>query len=251
MMALSKTFDLYSQMHHNSLAVAIEKVRKNVLILPPQINFPQMSAQKLAAQAISLSANIDFVTREFTQKHSFCNNILATLQSIDTTNSDLFYEQAVSSLEEQFSKIKTSDKSSVDFSGQLGLLFAVIVLIYSVYCQKCTDDKLNEICGQLDIQNELIKRLETKGSDAEKRILQAIQQLLPDSEEECYTAVRKTYVCATHKRQSARKTVLYPNQIVIIKDSRKKKVYIEYFDFTDGKVKNGWILKKYIRKLSK
>ncbi len=83
-------------------------------------------------------------------------------------------------------------------------------------------------------------------------VLQEIARKIDRSTEskEVYCLVeRQVNVRIKPNFNSATIVVIYPNQKVRLVKKEHKWIYIEYFDYIDGVLKNGWVSKKYLVKI--
>jgi hypothetical protein len=116
--------------------------------------------------------------------------------------------------------------------------------------------------GQLDLVLHQIK--EAGASSKEERehfreLIEATQKiaaqtegLVPKDDQSTYYIVERT--ARLQLRPSTKSTMLallFPNQKVRLVETNHKWIYVEYFDYLEGVPKNGWVLKKYLKRSSR
>jgi len=121
-----------------------------------------------------------------------------------------------------------------------GLQILIGLIICAIQMQEGakTEERVSALI--LRMQATIIERLEEKKSEA-----------APKRELEIYFIVqRRVKLLSRPKPKGAVIGQLYPNQMTSLIEKKGKWIYVQYFDYIDGVPKNGWVLKKYLSRVT-
>lgn len=124
-------------------------------------------------------------------------------------------------------------KSLISFEAMIGYILTVLTFLYCLHAGNVTEEK---------IMNTLVTD--------KAEILHAVSALHPPIDNNKHYIVDRTVSLRVKPiTKSPRFGVLYPNQKVTLLKDGKKWLYVEYFDYSEGIPKCGWVYKKYLHLL--
>jgi len=123
--------------------------------------------------------------------------------------------------------------SLISFEAMIGYTIAILTFLYCLHAGNVTEEKIMNIL--------LTDKAE---------VLQAVSALRPPiNNKKHYIVDRMVSLRIKPLSNSSRFGVLYPNQKVTLLKNGKKWLYVEYFDYSEGIPKCGWVYKKYLHLL--
>lgn len=137
-------------------------------------------------------------------------------------------------------KLRNLAPGTLSYEGALNFRFSVVTFIIS---SVLTFQQMHEGTKTEERLTKLIRQQ----SD---RLDETVKQLKPAQDYKTYFVVERS---VTLKTSPFSKTVvigkLYPNQKVSLVTEKGKWIEVEYFDYVDGALKRGWVMKKYLRRI--
>jgi hypothetical protein len=124
---------------------------------------------------------------------------------------------------------------TISYEGMFSIVLSLFLFFYSLSDNRATEQRITDLVS--------------KKAD---EVIAEVSKLKPVSIDETLLVVERPARLQLRPRtKSPMIQVLARNQIVKLIDSAGKWIYVEYFDYVDGLPKNGWMLKKYSRRLMK
>jgi len=123
--------------------------------------------------------------------------------------------------------IEQLPKTRVSYEGSIGILLAILSILYTLYSDIQQSDEISEI--QISTQTH------QKSID---KVLSEIEKIKPEADSEVgktfYIVLKTVHLRLMRTTKSKIIAVLYPNQLVELHKTKGKWIYIEYFDQLSG-----------------
>lgn len=168
---------------------------------------------------------------------SFSAQIFSVLSQIEEPTDEQSLQEFRTALENLLSlivsKIEELKPNSINYWALFNFALSIFFFLYPLYEGQKTEQRITDSVNQT--RAEIIKEIE---------------KLKPANIEEIYYVIEREAKLRNQPRpKSVVIQILPPNQRVKLIQTKHEWIYVEYFDYIEGVPKNGWLLKKYAKRL--
>lgn len=230
--SIQKNKELWVEVIKSPLARALQEIHRSHERLIESVSLPALMA---VSDQIARYINTNLAAATFPE--SFAGQVLEALHGIYESSDAESGERNASIIEGLYEEIqKKHSPSLVSRQGLIQILIALIIFAIQMQEGAKTEERVSDLI--LRMQATIVERLEEKKSEA-----------APKGKLEIYFIVqRRTRLLQQPKPKGAVVGWLYPNQMTSLIEKKGKWIYVQYFDYIDGVPKNGWVLKKYVKR---
>lgn len=188
----------------------------------------------------------DVLTRTEVFHRSFLSDIAERVKQIveqvENDAQDHAIDELRDSIIEQSKQLPTS---TISFEGMLNLVFTLIALLITILTYREGQQEDEHIQQQL---RDLTQRIEKLPEEIVPKLAPLLQG---QTDSVSYIVERQCSIFTKPSVKSLLVGTIYPNEKVQLIRRKHKWIYVQYFDYLEGTAKNGWVLKKYLKIVSK